>query len=408
MPGIPDADAEPADAPVKMTVGMLLRTERERRNFSLDDIAQYLRIRRVLLEAIEQGRFNALPGTPYAVGFVRAYAEFLGLDREELVSQFKAEAAGLEDRKELHFPRPLSESRLPGGVILLLSIIVAAGAYGAWYFQSSADRTPLPRVAAVPERLVPLVDHPVRPAEPPREALAAIASVAPERVTPAPATTAAPAEPAKPVAAEPPPPAPVQAVAVSAPAERPALVAPVPAAPAPAEPTAAPRLAALPTSPEPPAPIAAPVEPAAPVASVAPSEPLVIPAPPSTAPSPPRVFGDQTGGARISIRATADSWVQVREGTANIVFMRVMRAGDSYNVPNRPGLFLYTGSAGALEIRVDGKDTPAIGRVGMVRREVALDPDRLVAGTAVPAPVRPAATEPAPTTEPARPAPSGG
>jgi cytoskeleton protein RodZ len=52
-------------------------------------------------------------------------------------------------------------------------------------------------------------------------------------------------------------------------------------------------------------------------------------------------------------------------------------------VPNAPGLTLRTGKAGALEIAVDGKTAPSIGDGFMARRDVLLDPDALLAGTAV-------------------------
>jgi cytoskeleton protein RodZ len=63
--------------------------------------------------------------------------------------------------------------------------------------------------------------------------------------------------------------------------------------------------------------------------------------------------------------------------------MRIFRAGDSFRVPDEEGLTLMTGNAGAIEIMVDGAGVPAIGPFGAVRRDVALDPERLRAGTAV-------------------------
>ena len=62
---------------------------------------------------------------------------------------------------------------------------------------------------------------------------------------------------------------------------------------------------------------------------------------------------------------------------------RLLAAGDSYEVPNRPGLVLLTGNAGALEIIVDGAAVPSIGGNGVVRRGVALEVERLKDGTAV-------------------------
>ena len=67
----------------------------------------------------------------------------------------------------------------------------------------------------------------------------------------------------------------------------------------------------------------------------------------------------------------------------SIVFSRVLKSGEIYAVPTRAGLSLRTGNAGALEIAVDGKTAPSIGSVGTLRRDVALDPQQLAAGTAV-------------------------
>ena len=68
-----------ADAPLE-TVGQDLRTARQRRGEDLATVARVLKIRRDHLEALEEDRLAALPGRTYAVGFVRAYADYLGLD----------------------------------------------------------------------------------------------------------------------------------------------------------------------------------------------------------------------------------------------------------------------------------------------------------------------------------------
>jgi cytoskeleton protein RodZ len=86
---------------------------------------------------------------------------------------------------------------------------------------------------------------------------------------------------------------------------------------------------------------------------------------------------------RVTIRALADCWIQVRASDQTIVFSRVLKSGEVYTVPTRSGLSLRTGNAGALEIAVDGKTTPSIGSIGTLRRDVELDPMELEAGTAV-------------------------
>ena len=92
----------------------------------------------------------------------------------------------------------------------------------------------------------------------------------------------------------------------------------------------------------------------------------------------------------MAVVALGESWVQVKDGAGTIVFMRILKAGDAYHVPNRAGLLLTTGSAGSIDIKVDGKPTPSLGRIGFVRRDVPLEPERLTSGVANEAP-RPAA-----------------
>ena len=74
--------------------------------------------------------------------------------------------------------------------------------------------------------------------------------------------------------------------------------------------------------------------------------------------------------------------MQVRDNDGNVIWTRILRAGDSYRVPNRSGLTLLTGNAGALEVRVDGKAAPPLGAEGAVRRNIVLDPEKLAAGKA--------------------------
>ena len=97
-----------------------------------------------------------------------------------------------------------------------------------------------------------------------------------------------------------------------------------------------------------------------------------------------RVFGTGNADSRILVRAKMNSWIQVRDDNGNrLLLTRLLRTGDTYRVPNRPGLKLLTGNAGALEILVDGEAVPSIGPLGAVRRSVALDIERLRQGTAI-------------------------
>lgn len=87
-----------------------------------------------------------------------------------------------------------------------------------------------------------------------------------------------------------------------------------------------------------------------------------------------------TGGVRIVVRATADSYVAVRTGDNQPLFSQLMRPGDSYEVPSGGDLLLETGNAGGLQITIDGKRVPLLGAVGEIRRNIPLDAEKLLRG----------------------------
>ena len=81
-----DADAENAVLPG--TAGVLLRQKREQKGLSLRDVCEATRISLVNLQAIESADYTSLPADAYTRGFIRMYAEFLGLNGPELVDSF--------------------------------------------------------------------------------------------------------------------------------------------------------------------------------------------------------------------------------------------------------------------------------------------------------------------------------
>ncbi|MFZ5792713.1 MAG: helix-turn-helix domain-containing protein [Pseudomonadota bacterium] len=134
-------------------VGALLRAAREGKGRDLASVSQQLRIRAVYLRAIEDGDFGALPGTTYAVGFVRSYADYLGLNGPDIVRRFREEVEELGRRTQLVFPSTPAEGKIPGGAILLLAVVIAAIAYGAWFYMSDRDRSLAGLIPEVPAEL---------------------------------------------------------------------------------------------------------------------------------------------------------------------------------------------------------------------------------------------------------------
>ncbi len=137
-------------------------------------------------------------------------------------------------------------------------------------------------------------------------------------------------------------------------------------------------VASVPAAPEPVV-DAAPEETAAASSSAATEEPTL---PVVEADYVPKVYGRTNLDARVVITAVDDSWVQIMGPDNELLLTRILHAGDSYRVPDRPGLLMVTGNAGGLEVRVDDAIAPTLGPLGVVLRNIALDPDRLLAGTA--------------------------
>lgn len=105
-----------------MPVGEILRRTRVHYGQTLDQVAVVLRIRASQLEALEQGDISKLPGRVYAIGFVRSYSEYLGLDGDKMVHLFKEQSVGKQKKPDLSFPVPASESKVPNAVIIASSL----------------------------------------------------------------------------------------------------------------------------------------------------------------------------------------------------------------------------------------------------------------------------------------------
>ena len=78
------------------------------------------------------------------------------------------------------------------------------------------------------------------------------------------------------------------------------------------------------------------------------------------------------------MRATEESWVEVKTEGNNPVLSQVLNPGDTYMAPNTPDLKLTTGNAGGLEIRVDGKEIRSLGGTGTIIREIPLAAESLL------------------------------
>lgn len=70
-------------------VGEVIKAEREKKGLSIKDIEKGTSIRSLYLKAIEDGNYSIVPGEVYLKGFIRNYANYLGLDGQEMVNMYR-------------------------------------------------------------------------------------------------------------------------------------------------------------------------------------------------------------------------------------------------------------------------------------------------------------------------------
>jgi cytoskeleton protein RodZ len=326
-----------ADAPLE-TVGQDLRAARLRRGDDLATVSRALKIRKDHLEALEEDRLDALPGRTYAVGFVRTYADFLGLDALQMVERFKAEIAGRESG-----PTPVSglpaheeERKLPHGWMIIAVIVVGLVLFGIYRLLVSADRMLTEPVAPVPASIAP--KQPVHFQKPP-----------------APHAQAAPATEVAGKAAPIIPP-----VRLDGPPAQPATTAPTPQTAAATPATQTPATAPAPAADSPPTQTATATQTAA--------------EPQTTG----QIFGQENSNARVILHVLRVTRVLVQGSDGKLYINRTLHPGDTYRVPDFVGLTLTTPDGGAVQVELDGQIMGTAGKPSEIVEAMSLDPQSVV------------------------------
>ena len=91
--------------------GERLQREREMRGVTLEEISESTKISSRSLRALEEEKFDRLPGGIFNKGFVRAYARYLGIDEDQAVADFVAASGGEKEQ-------PLPDPPVPRSVAL--------------------------------------------------------------------------------------------------------------------------------------------------------------------------------------------------------------------------------------------------------------------------------------------------
>lgn len=89
-------------------LGEILAETRVEKNITQEDVAVDLRIKVDVVQALEEGDWGALPEAAYVKGFIKNYAEFLGLDSNRLLALHRAEY----DERKYQKPQKRQKKRL--------------------------------------------------------------------------------------------------------------------------------------------------------------------------------------------------------------------------------------------------------------------------------------------------------
>ena len=376
------------------SLGAELRAARQKLGVEIKNASTVTKIKPEYLEALEEGRLEALPGRTYAIGFLRTYAGYLQLDSAEMVARLKgdypAEKAA-EIAPGASLPEAQPEMRIPQGVLIIVGIIIIAMIYAGVYLFRSANEY-------MEQRAHPAVQTPVQPVGPAPDSSAAPSEVpqplapigspvdaAPkveggivngtatpggstnEAVAPgnAPAATASVAKP-------PQLPAPKPATASGqTDAHKPAITS----AASRQSPNSQPAASSVPDNSVPASPVAGASDTTStPTSAVNTGESYehAIAAAPAT-------FGVSAKDSRVMLRATDTVFLRIEtDGPRDqVLFEGTLNKGEVYHVPSGQGVILTTRNGGAVDVYVDGASKGPAGPAGIALKGLPLDPGAL-------------------------------
>ncbi len=127
-------------------IGASLREARLKRNLTPADVQKAIRIRDRYLQALEEERWELLPGDAYVKGFLRTYADYLGLDGSLYVEEYNSRFAHHDELQLVpeRFARtkgPLAGVGFMRPVVaigLIVLIVAAIAAIAAWQLSDSS------------------------------------------------------------------------------------------------------------------------------------------------------------------------------------------------------------------------------------------------------------------------------
>lgn len=157
------------------TVGEILRSEREKKGLTIKDIEKATSIRALYLSAIEEDNYSIVPGEVYLKGFIRNYANYLGLDSQKIIDVYRqsktpvaetldpiadtadkhadhTNKAGKKDTTEEN--RNGQTSTIKWGAAVAIVVVLAG--FGWWWAEGRSDQNPAQQAKPSPTAPAPV------------------------------------------------------------------------------------------------------------------------------------------------------------------------------------------------------------------------------------------------------------
>ncbi len=324
-----ETDQEQFAAPV--SIGAMLRQARERRGETLSDVAHALKLSPYQIDALEQERFDMLPGPAFVRGFLRNFARYVRLDLDARIAALELGEATpgtrLSTVTNASGEIPVGGARARKGVkpamvvVAGMTLALGAGWYFDWFKVDEPPQSVAPRGELEPLALAPL-------AEAPRLGVAETPSLM-SIPTASDVATLSPGAPAEEGATE----APLGDVEPEAPAvEAPAVEA---GEDEPGEPLAASDTSATPAT----------------------TEAVEL----------------EVGAGRLSFSLRGESWIQVRDRDGVPLYTGTGAPGSSRVVQGQPPFAIVVGNAAMVSLEFNGQPVdlaPHISPGGVARLTV--------------------------------------
>lgn len=358
-------------------IGTLLRNARADAGFSVVEIAEMTRITKSHITALEDNDYSRLPGIAYIPGFIRNYCKVVNIDPQPLIAAYKQTTNPERDKPVYKFPVQALVPKMAGSMVAMFVVVAGLAGYIGWNFLQE-DTASTAQIAGLDDSSLDNVKR-----------FDQTEAVEPEILDPEPAPLAAIQQ--------------IQPEVENNPSDE--------IAPANTEISESVEIANAPVETDASAPLASqnsntadqqgdiqqiledtvPALQAQQIAALAPAEASRSTTPPSAnigeAPYLQNPETELRGGAaqalqrnpmsEIVISASSTSWVEIVKANGEVVVSKLLRKGDNFVATADTKLFLSTGNAGGISLKMGDQKAVKIGKTGEIIRDLALTRDSL-------------------------------